>query len=110
VLERFAEEEMIRLVAYQNLYGPITPARLDLVAARLAMDVAAPHMKKGKKPKFLDHLIQWSRKTRRKTGEQLLDMVKGIQAAYDSEDDQPGRRAGPPALRPSTRRRRGRDR
>jgi hypothetical protein len=85
VMERFTDLEMIRLVAYQNLYGPVTPQRLDLVLARLGMDIAAPNMKKGKKPKLKDHLIVWSRKTMRKTGQQLLDIVKGIQREYDKE-------------------------
>jgi hypothetical protein len=92
VLERFWEDEMIRLVAYQNLYGPITPARLDMVTARLAMDVAAPNMRKGKRPKLKDHLMRWSRKTGRKTGQQMLDMVKGIQAEYDRQEQSTERR------------------
>ncbi|THA78416.1 hypothetical protein E6R60_05905 [Streptomyces sp. A0642] len=94
VLDRFAEEEMIRLLAYQNLYGPAGPQRFDALFARLGMDVAAPHMKKGKRPKFKDHLIQWSRNARpRKSGRELLAAVKGIQAAYDQQDqkDRKGR-------------------
>ncbi len=42
VLERFTEDELIRLVAYQNLYGPAGPTRFDVLFARLGMDVAAP--------------------------------------------------------------------
>jgi hypothetical protein len=87
VLQRFWEDEMIRLIAYQNLYGPITPNRLDMVAARLGMDIAAPNMRKGRKPKLKDHLMQWSRKARRKTGRQLLNMIKGIQSEYDRQDE-----------------------
>lgn len=85
VLERFTDAEMIRMVAYQNLYGPVTPQRLDLVVARLGMDVAAPHMKKGSRPKLKEHLIRWTRKTSRKTGRQILDIIKGMQAEYDKE-------------------------
>lgn len=88
VLDRFAEEEIIRLVAYQNLYGPAGPQRLDALFARLGMDVAAPHMKKGKRPNLKDHLIQWSRNAHPpKTGRELLAAVKGIQAAYDRQDE-----------------------
>lgn len=84
VLVRFTEEEIISLVAYQNLYGPAGPQRFDALFARLGMDVAAPHMKKGKTPKFKDHLIEWSRKARpRKSGRELLAAVRGIQASYD---------------------------
>lgn len=84
VLQRFAEEELVRLIAYQNLYGPAGPSRMDLLFARLGMDVAAPHMKKGKKPKLKDHLIEWSQKARpRRSGRELLSTVLGIQAAYD---------------------------
>ncbi|MEV7282878.1 hypothetical protein [Streptomyces sp. NPDC093111] len=91
VLERFREDELIRLVAYQNLYGPIGPARMDVVAARLGMDIAAPHMKKGQRPTLKDHIVQWSRSARpRKTGQELLAAVRGIQAGFD----RPGRTEG----------------
>lgn len=74
-------------MAYQNLYGPITPQRFDVLFARLGMDVAAPHMKKGKKPKLKDHLLQWSRNARpRKTGRELLAAVMGIQRGYEQRD------------------------
>lgn len=83
---RFTDTEMIGMVAYQNLYGPVTPQRLDMVAARLGMDIAAPHMKKGKRPKLKDHLILWSRKVKQKTGRELLGILKGIQAEYDRQE------------------------
>ncbi|WP_433406884.1 phage tail assembly protein T [Streptomyces sp. CA-146814] len=86
VLDRFTSEEMIRVLAYQNLYGPVGPRRLDVLAARLGMDVAAPHMKKGRLPKLKDHLIQWSRP--RKTGRELLEMVKGLQAGFEAKGGQ----------------------
>lgn len=93
VLDRFREEEMIRLVAYQNLYGPIGPERLDLLFARLGMDVVAPHMKKGKLPQLKDHLIQWSRKAKpRKTGRELLAAVMGIQRGFEQRDSPRGGR------------------
>ncbi|MFE2017599.1 hypothetical protein ACFW9O_06015 [Streptomyces sp. NPDC059499] len=92
VLQRFTEEQMIRMVAYQNLYGPAGPQRFDALFARLGMDVAAPHMRKGKKPKFKDHLIEWSRKARPpKSGRELLAAVRGIQAGYDEAESR-GRR------------------
>lgn len=87
VLTRFTETEMIRLVAYQNLYGPAGPRRMDVLFARLGMDVAAPHMKKGKQPKFKDHLVEWNPKARpQRTGRDLLAAVQGIQAAYATTD------------------------
>jgi hypothetical protein len=86
VLVRFTDAEMIGMVAYQNLYGPVTPQRLDMVAARLGMDIAAPHMKKGKRPKLKDHLIRWSRKVKQKSGRELLGILKGIQAEYDRQE------------------------
>jgi hypothetical protein len=77
VLERFSEQEVVDMVAYQNLYGPVGPKRLDFLFARLGMDVAAPNMKKGTTPKLKDHLVEWNRKTRiRKTGREMLNMVK----------------------------------
>lgn len=91
VLERFAEEEIIRLMAYQNLYGPVTPQRFDLLFARLGMDVAAPHMKKGKRPRLKDHLLQWSRNAKhRKTGREMLAAVMGIQRGFEERDETRG--------------------
>lgn len=87
VLVRFTETEMIRMVAYQNLYGPAGPQRLDALFARLGMDVAAPHMRRGRHPQFEDHLIEWNRRARPpKSGHELLAVVQGLQAAYDVPD------------------------
>lgn len=87
-MARFTEEQMIYLVAYQNLYGPVGPRRFDVLFARLGMDVAAPHMKKGKKPKLKDHIVEWSRAAKpRKTGRELLAAVKGLQARFDKQPD-----------------------
>ncbi|MFM9563244.1 MULTISPECIES: phage tail assembly protein T [Streptomyces] len=101
-MERITEEQMVHLIAYQNLYGPITPDRLDLVAARLGMDVTAPHMKKGARPRLRDHLIQWSRNARApRSGRELLATVRGIQAAYDRQDARRGRGPRPARDRPA---------
>ncbi|OII60115.1 hypothetical protein BJP40_00705 [Streptomyces sp. CC53] len=93
VLERFTERELARLLAYQNLYGPIGPSRLDVLFARLGMDVAAPHMRKGARPRLQDHLMVWSRKARpRRTGRELLGIVQGIQAGFEKRADKGVRR------------------
>lgn len=85
-MARFTEEEMLHLVAYQRLYGPLTPDRLDMVIARLGMDVAAPHMKKGARPKLRDHLMEWSRTSRpRRTGRELRAVLQQMQAAYEGK-------------------------
>ena len=90
-MARFTEEQMIHLVAYQNLYGPLGPRRFDVLFARLGMDVAAPHMKKGKKPRLKDHIVEWSRAAKpRKTGRELLAAVKGLQARFDKPDTRRG--------------------
>lgn len=73
------------MIAYQNLYGPITPARMDLVAARLGMDIAAPHMRRGSSPKMKDHLIVWSRNAQRKTAHQILETIKSLQAGFEAD-------------------------
>ncbi|MFI2431993.1 hypothetical protein [Streptomyces sp. NPDC018693] len=94
-MAQFTDEDLIHLVAYQNLYGPITPARLDVVAARLGMDIAAPHMKRGRRPRLRDHVMVWSRSARPpRTGREILATVKDIQAAYDAADDEHEQRAG----------------
>lgn len=88
VLERFTEEEMVRMVAYQNLYGPVTPTRFDLLFARLGMDVISPHLKKGAKAELKDHLIEWSRRTRRKkTAREIWQFLKGMKDAQAREED-----------------------
>ncbi|MEW2631782.1 hypothetical protein AB0903_09015 [Streptomyces sp. NPDC048389] len=90
-MARFTEEQMIYLVAYQNLYGPIGPQRFDVLFARLGMDVAAPHMKKGRRPKLRDHIVEWSRKARpQRTGRELLAAVKGIQRGFDRKKKREG--------------------
>jgi hypothetical protein len=90
-MARFTEEQMIYLVAYQNLYGPIGPQRFDVLFARLGMDVAAPHMKKGRRPKLRDHIVEWSRKARpQRTGRELLAAVKGIQRGFDRNKKREG--------------------
>ena len=87
-MDRFTEEQMVNLVAYQNLYGLITPRRLDILLARLGMDVVSPHLKKGARPRLRDHLMTWSRADRpRRSGREILAIVKGIQAAYDQDTD-----------------------
>ncbi|MFD3929529.1 hypothetical protein [Streptomyces sp. NPDC058614] len=81
---------MIHLVAYQNLYGLITPRRLDMVMARLGMDVTAPHMKKGRKPKLKDHLFTWSRSSEQRTGRELHGVLKEWQAFFEGRDRKRG--------------------
>jgi hypothetical protein len=89
VMDKFTDEQMIHLVAYQNLYGVIGPGRLDIIAGRLGMDVAAPHMKRGRRPQLKDHVMQWSRAARPpRTGREILAKVKAIQATYDARDDE----------------------
>lgn len=87
-MDKFTEEQMVDLVAYQNLYGLITPRRLDIALARLGMDVVSPHLKRGARPRLRDHLMTWSRADRpSRSGREILGIVKGIQAAFDQDDD-----------------------
>ncbi|MEU9654189.1 hypothetical protein AB0E00_35575 [Streptomyces sp. NPDC048110] len=92
-MDRFTEEQIIDLVAYQNLYGPITPRRMDLLLARLAMDLISPHMKKGKRSALRDHLMTWSRADRvSRSGREMLGIVQGLQRQFDRDDERRGRR------------------
>jgi hypothetical protein len=85
-MQQFTEEQMIYLVAYQNLYGPITPVRLDIIAARLGMDIAAPHMRKGARPRLKDHLMVWSRAARpRLTGRELRAKLEQMRGYYNAK-------------------------
>ncbi|MGI5443828.1 hypothetical protein ACQEV4_42750 [Streptomyces shenzhenensis] len=92
IMDRFSNEDMTYLVAYQNLYGPITPRRLDLVAGRLGMDVVGPHMKRGRHPRLEDHTFVWSRHAVRLTGDQMIDKLRTIHATFEYADDEPPRR------------------
>jgi len=84
VLERFTEGEMVNLIAYENLYGQLGPERLDTLVARLGMDVVAPHLKRGQKPKFEDHLITWGagKKKQKMSPQEMLAEAKAISKAY----------------------------
>ncbi|MFD0773369.1 hypothetical protein ACFQZ2_05450 [Streptomonospora algeriensis] len=87
VLDEFTESELVHLVAYENLYGQLGPERLDTLFARLGMDVTAPHMRKGKKPKFEDHLIQWGgKKKRQQSPEEMLQTARQMQARFDAQE------------------------
>ncbi|MDN3021534.1 hypothetical protein [Streptomyces sp. S.PB5] len=93
VMQRFTDEEIVHLVAYQNLYGPITPKRLDVLLARLAMDLMSPHLKRGRRTVLRDHLMVWSRADRpRQSGREMLAIVKNLQAQYDRDDEQRAQR------------------
>jgi len=88
-MERFTDEEIVHLVAYQNLYGPITPRRLDVVLARLGMDLIKPHLRRGRNTLLRDHLMTWSHADRpRQTGREMLALVKDLQQQYDHDDEQ----------------------
>jgi hypothetical protein len=93
-MDRFTDDEIVHLVAYQNLYGPITPRRLDVVLARHAMDVLSPHLKKGRRSTLRDHLMVWSGVDRvPQSGREMLGIVKDWQRQFD-RDDQRARRMG----------------
>lgn len=83
-MERFTESELVHLIAYQNLYGPLGPERDDVLFARLGMDTVAPHMGRGKKPKFENHKIDWAanRKKRAQTPEEMLRVAKSITGSF----------------------------
>lgn len=87
VLERFTEDEMVRLVAYEEEYGQLGPERFDTLFGRLGMDVVAPHLKKGKKPKLKDHMVQWGGKKKHKqTPEQMLAIARSLTSAYQKDE------------------------
>ncbi len=88
-MARFSDEQFVHLVAYQNLYGPITPRRLDIVLARLGMDLIKPHLKRGRSTMLRDHLMTWSHADRpRQTGREMLAIVKDLQRQFDRADEQ----------------------
>lgn len=95
VMERFTDDEIVHLVAYQNLYGPITPRRLDIVLARHAMDVISPHLKRGRASRLRDHLMTWSTADRpSRTGREMLGIVQGLQQKFEQADARRKRRMG----------------
>lgn len=94
-MERFTDEQIVHLVAYQNLYGPITPRRLDVLLARLGMDLMSPHLKKGRRTKLRDHLMLWSRADRTpRTGREMLHIVQALQRHFEQDETRRTRRTG----------------
>ncbi|WP_156722676.1 phage tail assembly protein T [Streptomyces apocyni] len=88
MLEKFSDEQIVHLVAYQNLYGPITPKRLDMLLARLAMDLISPHLKRGRRSKLRDHLMVWSQADRpRQSGRDHLGIVQQMQRQFEHDED-----------------------
>lgn len=75
---------MIHLVAYQRLYGPITPHRLDVLLARQSMDLVGVHLKRGATTRLKDHLMEW--RPRVMSGRDMLDTVRGLQATYEARE------------------------
>ncbi|MBD0838780.1 hypothetical protein [Streptomyces sp. TRM68416] len=92
-MARFSDEQIVHLVAYQNLYGPITPRRTDVLLARLGMDLIKPHLRKGRHTVLRDHLMTWSHADRpRQSGREMLAIVKDLQRQYDQDDQQRAQR------------------
>jgi hypothetical protein len=92
VMERFSEEDMIRMVAYGKLYGPPGPERLDILFARLGMDVIAPHLKKGKSTKLEDHKVMWGQKKQTQTPQDILAAAQNITAQFKRQEKAAQRR------------------
>lgn len=90
VLERFKEAELVRMIAYQNLYGPVTPYRLDVLFARLGMDVLSPHLKRGKRTRLEDHQVMWSGNRSTQTPEEMLATAKQITARIKQRSQRRG--------------------
>jgi len=91
-MERFSEEDMIRMVAYGRLYGPPGPERFDILFARLGMDVVSPHLKAGKKTSLDDHKVKWGEEKKVQTPEQMLAAAQNITAQFKRQEKTAQRR------------------
>jgi hypothetical protein len=73
--------ELTEWIAFEKMTGPLGRRRSDIQAATIAATIAnANRGKKGKKLKIRDFLIPYGEKDRPKTGREMLDLVRGINA------------------------------
>lgn len=84
LLSRISSWELTEWAAYEEVAGPLGPARGDVQAGIVAATVANAHRSKGKKALSpADFIPEWDR--RPQTVEDQLRIVLGLNAAFGGE-------------------------
>lgn len=78
---RLTSSELTEWMAYEKLTGPLGRRRADIQAATIAATIANASRTKGKKFKVKDFLIPYGEKNRPRTGEEMLALVREINAS-----------------------------
>lgn len=90
LLERFSSTELTEWMAYENVYGPIGPARADLQAGVVASTIANVNRgKRGKSYAPSDFVIQWDGKPAQ-TPEEQLAIVRALNASFGGTEETNG--------------------
>lgn len=80
LLERVSSQELTEWQAYEEIAGPLGPARSDLQAAIVAATVANAARHKGKPATPADFIPEWDR--RPQTVEEQLRIAHALNAAF----------------------------
>lgn len=88
---RLGSAELTEWMAFERLTGPLGRRRHDIQAATIAATVAnASRGKKGKKFKVTDFLLPYG--TQRKSPEEMLAAIRGINRSMGGTEHVPGGR------------------
>lgn len=83
-----SSSELTEWMVYEKITGPLGRRRQDIQAATIAATIAnANRSKKAKKAQISDFLIQYERIGRRKTGQELLATLRGINSALSGREE-----------------------
>ena len=80
LLSRMSSRELTEWAAYEEIAGPVGPARSDLQAGIIAATVANVHRSKGKPATPSDFIPTWDR--RPQTPEEQLRIVLALNKAF----------------------------
>ncbi|MEW2635267.1 DUF4035 domain-containing protein [Streptomyces sp. NPDC048389] len=82
---RLSSYELTEWMAFEKITGPLGRRRHDIQAATIAATIAnSSRGKKGKKFKMADFLIPYGEE--RKSPQQMLEAIKGINRAMGGEE------------------------
>ncbi|MGW2580840.1 phage tail assembly protein T [Streptomyces virginiae] len=96
LLATHSSAELTEWIAYEQITGPIGPARDDILMAILAATVSNANRGKGRKARVLDFLPKWDRTKKRMAWQDMLTAVKSINRTMGGNDlTQGGEHAGP---------------
>lgn len=105
LLRRTSSAELTEWMAYEQLAGPLGPARTDILVAQLCAVVANSQKdKKSKKAKPKDFLPDWDKgRGEPQTWQQTKGMAQALNAAFGGTVDGKPTKADAPPRRPARR-------